>query len=90
MSIGEWLYAATTLISAVTAAVVTIINAVRTRAVHRQVVPPSQPKGGRTLGDLIEGVSVSAHAAAIESSRVRKLVAPGLEPPPLEPPAPPT
>lgn len=76
MSPIEWTQAITTTIAALSAAVVSIINAVRIKRVHKEVTPPSQPKDGRTLGAIVEGVATAAEAAAIDSARVRNVVVP--------------
>lgn len=72
MTFEQWMVLIPTLCSSVGALIVAIIGAVRQREIHRQVVPPSQPKGGRTLGGIVEGVAVASQAAALESARVRK------------------
>lgn len=87
MSIAEWTYAITTTIAALSAAIVSIINAVRIAKVHKQVTPPSQPKDGRTLGAITEGIAVASEAAALESTRVRQELVARKPAPPLPPPA---
>ena len=63
-------------LASLTTMIVTIIAALRTTKIQYQVTPPSEPvKGGRTLGDLVEGTQVNAHAAALDAGRARHAIA---------------
>jgi len=62
-------------LASLTTMIVTIIAALRTSNIQRQVTPPSEPVlGGRTLAEIAEGVQVNAHAAALDAGRVRHAI----------------
>lgn len=72
VSVSEWLVLVPTLGTSVSACAVAIINATRSKETLRQITPPSQPEGGRTLGAIMEGTHTAAEVAAVESMRTRR------------------